>query len=476
MAKPYYITTPIYYTNAAPHVGHAYATTAADILRRYRALQGEETFFLTGTADHGQKIVQKAEEQGLTPRELTDKNVEQFKDLYEKLEISYDFFIRNSDQEHHWPGAQALWRALVASGDIYKASYEGLYCVGCEKFITEKELVDGKCPDHDRVPERVSEENYFFKLSKYAPQVRELLVNGDIVVTPDHRLNELLSFIDSGVEDVSFSRPAEKMSWGIPVPDDPTHNMYVWCEELSNYISAIGYGRDEQQFKSLWPADLHIVGKDILRFHAIFWPAMLLSAGLELPKSILAHGLIMSGGRKMSKTIGNVIDPQELIAKYGAEAVRYYFARHIPPFSDGDITYEGFHEAYTGNLVNGLGNVVARVLKLSESHISAPTKQPESGFFPKEYTDAFESLDLNAAANYVWKRIQELDERITREEPFRVVKKNPEEGVLLIAACVLELNKIADLLEPFLPKTSKTIKEAVSANKKPENLFPRLDS
>lgn len=471
----YYITTPIYYTNASPHVGHAYATTVADIMARYRRLVGDRTFFLTGTADHGQKIVQKAAEEGLAPQELTDRNAAKFKELYANLGISYDFFIRNSDRVHHWPGAQKLWQQLVAAGDIYKASYEGLYCVGCEKFLTEKDLVDGKCPDHDRFPEHVSEENYFFRLSKYSGRIREAIQDGSIIITPAERINELLSFIDRGLEDVSFSRPASKMSWGIPVPDDPSHTMYVWCEELSNYISAIRYGRDETFFEKLWPADFHIVGKDILRFHAITWPAMLISAGLSLPKGILGHGLITSGGRKMSKTIGNVIDPFELIDQYGADAVRYYFARHISPFSDGDLTREHFKEVYNANLANGLGNLAARIMTLAEKHLEAPIERPAAVGFPEEYTNAIETFEFNLAMNYIWSKIGVLDEKITQTEPFKVVKEDPAMGRALIAELATELYLIARLLNPFMPETNQKLKEAILANKKPENLFPRKE-
>lgn len=472
----YYITTPIYYSNAAPHVGHAYATTLADILARFHRLQNDDVFFLTGTADHGQKIQQKAGEAGITPKELTDQNAEFFKDLYSKLEISNDFFIRNSDKENHWPGAQTLWQRLVESGDIYKGSYEGLYCIGCEKFITEKELADGRCPDHDKAPEKVVEENYFFKLSKYSDQLRDIIANDEIRIYPENRKNELLAFIDSDLEDVSFSRPKGKVGWAIPVPDDPVQNMYVWCEELSNYISAIGYGRDEEQFKSLWPADVHIVGKDILRFHAIIWPAMLLSAGLELPKSILGTGLIISGGRKMSKTIGNVIDPQDLIDKYGAEAVRYYFARHISPFTDGDLTIEGFEEAYSGNLVNGIGNLVSRIMKLAETHLDRSVERSEAEAFPEQYVEAFEKFEFNRAVDFIWEKIQKLDERIAEEEPFKVVKEDEEKGKQMIAQLASELCVIARLLNPIMPETSEKIKKAVLSNKKPENLFPRLES
>jgi len=471
----YFVTTPIYYSNATPHIGHAYATTIADALARFHRLKGMEVFFLTGTADHGQKIERKAQEQGISPQELTDENVQKFKDLYSKLEITNDFFIRNSDQENHWPGAQALWNKLVEAGDIYKDSYEGLYCVGCETFKTEKDLdEDGLCSDHNTAPEKVVEENYFFRLSKYTGKVREVIETDTIDIYPKSRKNELLSFIDSGLEDISFSRPKEKVGWAIPVPDDPSHNMYVWCEELSNYITAIGYGRDEKSFKKWWPADVHIVGKDILRFHAIIWPAMLMSAGLPLPKAILSTGLIISGGKKMSKTLGNVISPFEMIERYGEEATRYLLLRHVHPFEDTDVTWERLDEWYTAGLVNGIGNLASRIMKLAEQYLDAPVVRPEPTSFVQEYSDAFNNFEFNHAADYVWKKIQELDERIAEEEPFKVVKEDAERGKEMITGLVEDLYIVGRLLKPFMTHTSDVIKKAVLENKKPENLFPRL--
>lgn len=474
----FYVTTPIYYSNATPHIGHAYATTIADALARFHRLEGDDVFFLTGTADHGQKIEKKAREEGISPQELTDANVQQFKDLYSKLEITNDFFIRNSDQENHWPGAQALWKKLVEAGDIYKDSYEGLYCVGCEAFKTEKDLdEDGLCPDHNTAPEKVVEENYFFKLSKYADTVREIIESDTIQIYPKSRKNELLSFIDSGLEDISFSRPKEKVGWAIPVPGDPSHNMYVWCEELSNYITAIGYGRDEASFEKWWPANVHIVGKDILRFHAIIWPAMLLSAGLPLPKAILSTGLIISDGKKMSKTLGNVISPFEMIERYGEEATRYLLLRHVNPFEDTDVTWEKLDEWYTAGLVNGIGNLVARVMKLAEDHLDAQSfPTPEFVFYASPtLSDATNQFEMNAALDAVWREIQILDERMAVEEPYKVIKTDSAKAKQIISELRAGFYTIASLLQPFMPATSLAIVETVKENKKPENLFPRLE-
>jgi methionyl-tRNA synthetase len=516
--RSFYITTPIYYSNAGPHVGHAYSSTITDMFARYHRGIGDDTFFLTGNADHGDKIRRAAEAAHMGPQAFTDGNSQKFKDLYKKLNISYDDFIRNSDKEKHWPGAQALWKAIEESGDIYWKAYEGRYCVGCEKFITEKDLVDGKCPDHDREPETVQEENYFFKLSKYSDRVREMIENDTIRILPATRKAELLAFIDSGLEDVSFSRPENPILWGIPVPNDDEHHqmMYVWCEELSNYISALGYGReDHERMDTYWPADLHIVGKDILRFHAIVWPAMLMSAGLALPKTILAHGMIISGGKKMSKTIGNVVDPDEYVDTYGVDAFRYYMAREISPFEDGDFTKERFIEVYNANLANGLGNLVSRTLKMATQYfdgnvsrtldVDTPLKirreslggkqtldgysipyMIEKEFFP-QYTQHMESFDLQSASDTVWKLIGLLDGYITDYEPFKLIKEDPEKTQNILWNILIGLDAVATMIDPILPETTEKMRTALGASGEevenktfqveplPEALFARVE-
>lgn len=474
--KTFYLTTPIFYPNAKLHLGHAYTTTLSDVLVRYQRLMGRETYFLTGSDENTQKMVDAARKEGKEPLEFLDGIVTNFKNLFGELGISYDQFIRTTDQKVHWPGAQALWEKLVAAGDIYKKEYEGLYCVGHEAFITEKDLIDGKCPDHGTAPEFIKEENYFFKLSKYADTIKARIESGELAIIPDTRRNEILSFIASGLEDVSFSRP-RKADWpaglGIPVPGDDTQVMYVWCDALSNYITALGYGRDDELYKKFWPG-MHVIGKDILRFHAAIWPAMLLAAEVPLPKTLLVHGFITSGGKKMSKSLGNVIDPEELLAEYGVDALRYYLARHISPFDDGDITREHFKEMYNANLANGLGNLVARIMKLAEDYLPAGTR-PEVAEFPTNYTDSFEKFDVKGAIDEVFRRVQSLDQQITDTQPFKVIKTNPEEGKALILALTQELYLIARLLNPFMPETNSRIKEAIAANKKPETLFPRKD-
>lgn len=477
MAK-FYLTTPIFYPNAKLHMGHAYTTTLSDILVRYHKLMGEETYFLTGSDENTQKMVDAARKEGKEPLEFLRSIVENFKNLYRALDISYDQFIRTTDQENHFPGAQEIWKRLEASGDIYKKAYEGLYCVGHEAFLTEKDLVDGKCPDHGTEPQQLKEENYFFKLSRYGDQIQKLIESDELRVVPATRKNEILAFLERGLEDVSFSRPS-KADWpeglGIPVPGDASQTIYVWCDALANYVTALGFAHESELYKKFWPADVHVIGKDILRFHAAIWPGMLLSAGLPLPKTLLVHGFITSGGKKMSKTLGNVIDPEELVGEYGAEAVRYYLARHISPFEDGDMTPEGFKEVYNGNLANGLGNVVSRVMTMAEAHLNAPIERPEAEPFPAAYTEAMEAFEVNRAMDVIWQNVAELDQRIALEKPFVVIKEDPEKGKTLIAEMVAEVYLIARLLTPVMPQTSAIIKEAVFANTKPKNLFPRKE-
>ncbi len=474
---PFYLTTPIFYPNAKLHLGHAYTTTLSDILVRYHRLRGDQTYFLTGSDENTQKMVDAARKEGKEPLQFLDEIVAKFSGLFKELEISYDQFIRTTDQKRHWPGAQKLWQQLVASGDIYKKEYEGLYCIGHEAFITEKDLVDGKCPDHGAAPEFIKEENYFFRLSKYQDTLRQKIEEGELRIVPASRKKEILSFIKEGLQDVSFSRP-RKADWpeglGVPVPGDETQVMYVWCDALSNYITALGYGtNDDALYQEFWPG-MHVIGKDILRFHAAIWPAMLLSAGLPLPKTLLVHGFITSGGKKMSKSLGNVIDPEELLHEYGTEAVRYFLARHIAPFDDGDITRESFKEIYNANLANGLGNLVARVMKLAEDNVEGGTR-PEPADFAPEYIEALDRFEINRALDFVFLRIGALDQTITQSEPFKVIKKDPERGKQMIVELTQELYTIARMLQPFMPQTSEKIKKAVIQNKKPENMFVRKE-
>ena len=474
--KGFYITTPIFYPNGNLHMGHAYTSTICDIMARYHRMVGDDTYFLSGVDEHTEKAVRAAEAAGKEPMVYLDEISENFQNLYSKLCISNDQYIRTTDKEVHWPGAIAMWNALAEQGDIYKGSYKGLYCVGSESFVLEKELDEnGNCPDHAVPPEIVEEENYFFKLSKYAPIVREKIANDEIRVYPESRKKEILSFIDAGVKDVSFSRPKEKVSLGIPVPGDDSQVIYVWCDALTNYITALGYGReDTRRFEIFWPADYHVIGKDILRFHAVFWPAMLLSAKLPLPKNILVHGMITSGGRKMSKSIGNVIDPIDLINEYGSEAIRYYLAREISPFEDGDITVEKFKEVYNANLANGIGNLTARIMKMAEKYLDQPENMTPAPI-PEQYHTEMQSFHIKRATDVAWKYISELDGYIQETQPFKLIKIDPEGGKEIIKELVHRLAAIAVMLMPILPVSSRVIQDSIRTNTMPETLFPRKD-
>lgn len=480
--RSFYITTPIFYPNANLHMGHAYTVTVCDILARYHRLKGDATYLLTGTDENTGKVTDAAETAGKDVATFLDDIVDTYKTLFADLDISYDQFIRTSDQERHWPGAQEMWRRLEAAGDIYKDTYNGLYCRDCEAFLTERDLVDGKCPDHDTRPEEVEEENYFFRLSRYTDQIAEKMHSGGFQVLPKERENEVLSMLDEGLGDVSFSRPKEKVSWGIPVPGDEAQVIYVWCDALTNYISALGFGRENQQlFDRFWPADVHVIGKDILKFHAAFWPAMLMSAGMELSDTILVHGMITSGGYKMSKSRGNVIAPYELINEYGTDALRYYLARHISPFSDGDLTIERFEEVYNADLANGIGNLASRVLKMYVKFgynypTFSETQKMDQDALREEYESAFNRFELTEAANVVWRRIANLDQYITDSEPFKKIKEDEQKAKDDIGYLVHELFEIAVMLEPIMPDTAQKIKTAINNEESlAQPLFPRKE-
>ena len=491
--KKFYITTSIPYANAAPHVGHVLDPLIADVLARDNSVKGCEIRSLVGTVEHGAKIVRKAEEEKKPPKQLIDENSEQFRAMHKLLNISYDDFIRTSDQKRHWPGAQKMWLALVKSGDIFRKKYLGLYCVGHEAFVTEKDLVDGKCQDHQKEPEVIEEENWFFRLSKYSQEIESRIKNQELKIIPESRRNEILSFIAGGLEDVSFSRPAKDLPWGVSVPDDPTQTMYVWCDALVNYISAIGYGLEDSEahalFKKWWPADFHVIGKDNIRFHAAIWPGMLLSAGLELPKSIFVHGFVNVEGRKISKTVGNVISPEEVVSKYGTDPVRYYFLREFPSNEDGDFSYKKFEERYNGDLANGLGNLVARVVTLAEklkalkheARIMNHDLSETLRNVKENYEKAMEEIRLNEALEEIWKLIHAGDRYINEEKPWKKTLQQVQGGEKLevISDLLLLILEIAALLEPFLPETAEKIKEQIYIDdeeikvKKSGNLFPR---
>ena len=467
----FYITTTLPYVNAEPHIGTVVEYVQADAVARYRRLTGDDVFFNTGTDEHGQKIYEKALEEGKDPQQYVDELAAKFDDIKKILNISNDAFIRTTD-ERHKKAAQEFWKRCEANGDIYKKLYPRKYCVGCELEKNESELVDGKCPLHPKNEIQViEEENYFFRFSKYQDKLLELYEQQEFIV-PKFRINEVLALIDeNGLEDFSISRLKEKLPWGVSVPGDDEHVMYVWFDALINYISTIGWPVDETKFKGWWPV-VQFAGKDQVRQQAAMWQAMLLSAGLEPSKQIFIHGFLNIDSQKISKSIGNVIHPKEVVEKYGTDAFRYYVLRHVHPFEDSDFTYPRFEETYNANLANGLGNLVARVLKLAEDHLDGPVDVKDEDF-PKEYTDALDKFEFNVAADYIWKRIGDADQKITDTEPFKLIKTDSEKAKEIIHDLTVEIYNIAHLLEPFLPETSEKIKIAVKENKKPESLFER---
>jgi methionyl-tRNA synthetase len=481
MAKPFYITTTLPYVNADPHIGFALEIVQADVLARYRALLGDEVFFNTGTDEHGIKIFRKAEENKQDPQAYVDEYAAKFKNLKEKLNLFPELhFIRTTDPAHK-AAAQEFWLRCLEAGDIYKKNYQVKYCVGCELEKTDSELQNGRCPIHPNLDlETINEENYFFKFSKYQTPLLDLYARRPDLVVPDYRFNEIRAFVAAGLEDFSVSRLKSKMPWGVPVPGDEEQVMYVWFDALINYISTLGWPNDKEQFEKYWgiinsPKAMQVAGKDNLRQQSAMWQAMLISANLPSTRQIVIHGFITSGGQKMSKSLGNVVDPMAIVDEYGTDALRLFLARHIHPFEDSDFTMEKFKESYNADLANGLGNLAARILTLAEANLEKPIARPEQSVIPDEFNAALEKYDYNAACDYVWKIIGELDKELTDKKPFALVKTDPEAGKAMIADMVLRLYMIARLLQPIIPATSDAIKQAVLTNKKPANLFPRKE-
>lgn len=474
----FYITTAIPYVNAKPHIGHALEFVQADVLARYHRIVGDQTLFLSGSDENALKNVQAAEEAHIPVQEFVDKNAKLFEELAKKLNISFDVFQKGSSIQHH-KASQKLWE--LCKNDIYKKQYTGLYCVGCEQFYTREELdKNGECFEHPgKKLEEVSEENYFFKLSKYQDEIKKLIEDDIINIVPENRKHEVLSFLSQGLNDISISRSNERAkNWGVPVPNDSSQRIYVWFDALNIYQSGVGFGSNNEQYKKWWPADVHAIGKGILRFHAIYWPAFLLSAGLKLPKTIFVHDYITINGQKMSKSLGNVIDPIELIEKYGADALRLYFLKHLSPFADGNFSEKKFIEVYNADLANGLGNLVARVAKLCES---SNFTQPEKGSLSHlinvgQYSESLNDFRFNDALSFVWKKIEELDKYINGEKPWELQKKNDRRLKDVLSHAVDQILETAVLLEPFLPETAKKIEEQFKGPKikfqKP--LFPRI--
>jgi len=475
--KPVYITTTLPYVNAKPHVGFAMEIVRADALARFYAMVGHSVFFNTGTDEHGQKIYQKAQELGIDTQAYVDELAESFKGLVPLLNLSDDIhFIRTTDK-HHKQAAQEMWKRCFDNGYIYKKTFSGDYCVGCELFIPEKDQVDGCCPIHKKPLDQVSEENYFFKFSAFTDQLDKIYQNQNDFVTPGFRFNEIKAFVDRGLEDFSISRLKTKMPWGVPVPGDDDHVMYVWFDALTNYISTLGWPDEDGDFATFWRDGITIqyAGKDNLRQQSAMWQAMLLAAGISMTDHIVINGFINSGGQKMSKSLGNVISPYDIVETYGSDALRYYLLRHLSSFEDSDMTMDKFHESYTAHLVNGVGNLTNRVLKMAEralpdGYTPAPVAVNE------QWQKHFQDFDIQKATELVWKKVGELDAYITEHEPFKVVKEDPEKAAGMLRHLVDGLSWIAYHLKPLLPETAKRMDEAITALQKPEApLFGRVE-
>ena len=478
-----YITTAIPYVNGAPHIGHAEDYLLADIAARYMRMRGDEVRFQTGTDEHGNKIEKKALDLGVDVKKYVDENSKKFQEFIKKLGVEYTDFIRTTDEAHE-KRVQAIWKKL--DSHIYKADYEGWYCEGCERFVTDNECKEnnGVCPDHQKPYEHLSETNYYFRVSDFKDEIREKIENDELKILPSFRKKEVLKLIDD-TPDVSISRPTAHLKWGVEVPGDSEQVMYVWMDALSNYITVLGY--PDNDISDFWPATVQIVGKDILRFHAILWPAMLLGLGRPLPKTLLSHGFILANGQKMSKSIGNVVDPIEVLEKHGLDAFRYYFSRHIDTFADSDFTWEKFEDAYNNELANDYGNLVQRLSNLCNKNgvdkaFLEKRKVLEDGKFRNtwdtddaEYKNLMDKFEFTKGIEYAWGKISAVNKRIEDTKPWSVAKENPEEAKILLASLVADLLNANEMLKPFLPAAEKVDKIFTSAKIEPPKtpLFPK---
>lgn len=487
--KKYYVTTPLYYVNYKPHIGHAYTTIAADVISRYKKSKKCEVFFQTGTDEHGINIERTAQSYGKSPKQWADEIVEYFKDMWKILHIEYDHFIRTTDVEHERQ-VQLIFEKLIKKGDIYKGKYEGLYCSSCENFYEESELIDGGCPIHKKPVEKISEETYFFRLSKYQESLLRHYKDNPDFLSPSYRANEIINFVESGLKDISVSRT--RVKWGIPVLSDPSHTIYVWFDALLNYITGPGYkvDGDNTKFYEIWPCDVHLIGKEIFRFHAVIWPAMLMALELPLPKKVYAHGWWTVEGEKMSKSRGNIINPIDIVKEYGCDVFRYFIFREVPFGQDGDFSYQALKNRYNAELSNGLGNLFSRVLSMVKKYCQniMPEKPHDSKIMEqfleleKEIDSFMESLNFSSALESIWKAISYMNKKIDVERPWELAKSDKEKLRVFLDDMVWGLRMIAKWIYPFMPDTSIKMsmylaigdtKENLMKDEKIQPLFPR---
>lgn len=461
MSRPFHVTAAIPYVNAKPHLGHVLEWFQADTIARYRRLLGDDVSFVSGTDENSLKNVQAAESADVPIQEWLDQYAQIFQEAFSSFDISLTGFGRGSDQVHHWPGVQELWKRCDAAGDIYTKRYQGLYCTGCEAFYTQADLVDGCCPEHRTAPEVIEEENYFFRLSKYQDQIRSLIADDRVRIVSDQFKKEMLGFIDQGLEDFSVSRSVDRARGvGVPVPNDPSQVMYVWFDALSMYMTSIGFGHAQGHWEKYWrdaAERVHVIGKGINRFHSVYWLGMLLSADLPLPTTISVHGYITVDGQKMSKSLGNVIEPHQFIAQYGLEPVRFYLLKYIPTHADGDIGVEKFTEVYTADLANGIGNLCSRVAKMMHNIggvVDSADQEPSILEFLPEFAAFMENYELSQALSLITDMVRALDGYLSEHQPWKQVGAQQQQT---LAFAVRQLQIVAYHLQPFLPQTASSI-------------------